>query len=182
MDNIQELYFQASGRHPVDCDLFIHEGTLWVFRARTGKWENLGTDRDPAGYQGTGALEYELSPGIIIRGSPAFVFSLVLRAFYSVPKDKAEDFVKFVYSAFKECGWTGPAESDMHARPGVLEFENTTVHQMSIDDVRPILSQLQDPEFNGWLTVENKDYVRFLNVRNAHSISVYETGSAKQQP
>jgi hypothetical protein len=171
---IATLFQERTGRQPKNAELFLNEGMLWVWRAQRRVWEHLGTQEDPAGFQGTGMMEYELQDGILVRGSPAFVFSLVFRAFYGIDEDKAKDLVQFLYEAFKECGWRGPAETDVDARPGSVHFLGAVTTKRTVADLRPIYSQLQDPELNGWVAVESDEGTSFHNVQKLDEIQIIE--------
>jgi len=175
-------YLDTAKRQPKDKEIFLDEGSLWVYRgvAPMGVWELLGPPEEP-GFQGSGALHFELQPGLMVVGTPSFVLHLVFRAFYRLTDAGAKDLTSMIYAMFKECGWRGPCESDNQAVPGTVsvntEGASKIVHEL--DDVRPVYSQLQDPGFNGWLSLESVvpeplrgNATDFINVARSLSIRI----------
>jgi hypothetical protein len=178
--DVQTTYNHTMNRPPQEKELFLFEGALYVYRGAfpAGRWRSLGAVAEE-NVPELGLLDFELQEGIVARGTPSFVLSLLLRAFYGVTDEQAPELVGCIYNVFRECGWKGPAESDDQKIPGTVEVTDghgDSVH--NVDDLRVIFAQLQDPEFNGWLsfdmerTPETPSSTIFLSVGNAHRVKL----------
>lgn len=172
-------FIERAGRPPRDREVFLDDdlGTLWVHRGThpSGRWENVGAPKD-AQMKGLGCLQFELAPGIMLEGPPPFVLQIVFRTHLGLKETDAKDVVDLIYNVFREAHWRGPAESDNEARPGgvTVTWKDQT-EGVQVEDVRPILSQLQDPEFSGYLAVPmSPTKTTFIAVQNALSIEVAE--------
>jgi len=172
--DLQATYNQINNRPPGDREIFLHEGELAVYRGMfpSGRWESLGASVEE-GVPPLGLLDFEMGNGIIARGTPTFVMKLMLRAFEGIEEKRAAEVVSTIYNIFRECGWRGPAESDDRAIPGSVDIDETVY---DVDDIRVIYAQLQDPEFNGWLSFESErtpetpSCTTFVSVGNARQI------------
>lgn len=182
--NIPTKFQQIAQRPPHDREIFLDDGSLWVYRGifPTGTWEDLGPGNEPNVVE-SAALHFELQNGIEVYGSPGFVLRLVLRAFYRVKADESKELVDFIFRVFKECGWSGPTMSDNVAVPGTVfvELPDFTTKIQEADDLRPVLSQLHNPEFNGWLNFQvTTTYAPrkelFINILKAMSVTVAPSG------
>ena len=166
-------FAEKCGRNPSLRELFILDGQLYVFRGGPTQWEHLAPVEDPHATVEVGCLEFELQPGIVVRGTPGFIISLALRAFYGIKASDAGEFASLVPNIFKECGWRGPVESEFVPIPGTVsvQFRDRTIENRTAD-IRPVHVSLQDPDFSGWLALEDGENVRFINVSQAEAIDV----------
>lgn len=167
-------FMSKAGRPPHTGEIYFDGDMLYVHRGvhPTGRWEQLGPPKDP-GFQGIGRLQFELLEGIVIEGSPSWVIQMVLRALYGFQPDKATEFADLLYRIFKECGWKVPAETDNEAVPGhLMVIRPDTAKEFQVEDIRPILSQLQSPELNGFISVEQGAKTTFLHLGTAMEVEV----------
>lgn len=150
--------------------------TLWVYSGTypSGHWLKLDPRTDVV--QGLGSLQFELAPGIVIEGPPAYVLDLLLRSHLLVTAKEAVGYVDLIYNIFREAGWRGPAETNVNAVPGrITVASNCRSYACDLPDVRSLFSQLQSPEFNGFLSIEEKPGTTvFVSVRDAHTIKIEE--------
>lgn len=171
---ITTVFIQKAGFPPRTGEIYFDENMLWVYRGchPTGRWDQLGPCKDP-GFQGLGRLQFELLEGILIEGSPKWVIQMVLRAFYSMTEEKANELADLMYRIFKECGWKIPTETDNEAVPGHLMIVRPdTTREFKVEDIRPILSQLQSPELNGFVSVEQGAKTTFVYLGGALEVEV----------
>jgi hypothetical protein len=181
-----EIFLQRTGRPPRDGELFFDGDMLFVLRGShpVGTWEKLGPSTEP-GFEGLGKLQFELLEGVIIEGSPAWVLQMLLRAYYRLREPEAVQLADLVFRIFKECGWRGPTETDNEAVPGsvVCTFEDST-KEYKVDDIRPVLSQIQDPQFNGFLSVEQNEgrTTNFVQIGRATVVEVHRDDDRGARP
>lgn len=168
------LFMSKAGRPPRTNEVFFDGDMLHAYRGvhPTGKWEQLGPTKDP-GFQGVGRLQFELLEGILIEGSPSWVIQMVLRALYGFQTEKAVEFADLLYRIFKECGWKIPTETDNEAVPGHLTvIRPDNFREFKVEDIRPILSQLQSPDMNGFISVEQGAKTTFVYLGGAQEVEV----------
>lgn len=173
-NELTPVFMSKAGRAPRTGEIYFDGDMLHVYRGvhPTGKWEQLGPTKDP-GFQGVGRLQFELLEGILIEGSPSWVIQMVLRAIYGFQPEKATEFADLLYRVFKECGWKVPAETDNEAVPGhLMVIRPDTAKEFKVEDIRPILSQLQSPELNGFVSVEQGSKTTFVYLGNAMEVEV----------
>ena len=171
---ITTIFIKKAGYPPHNGEIYFDEEMLWVYRGNhpMGKWERLGPCKDP-GFQGLGRLQFELLEGILIEGSPKWVIQMVLRAFYAMTEEKANELADLMYRIFKECGWKIPTETDNEAVPGhLMVIRPDTAKEFKVEDIRPILSQLQSPELNGFVSVEQGSKTTFVYLGGALEVEV----------
>jgi hypothetical protein len=177
-------FMSKAGRAPRTGEIFFDNDMLHVYRGvhPTGRWEELGPPKDP-GFQGIGRLQFELLEGILIEGSPAWVIQMVLRALYGFQPDKANDFADLLFRIFKECGWKIPTETDNEAVPGFLTvIRPDTSQEFQVEDIRPILSQLQSPELNGFISVEQGAKTSFISLGGILGLEVSRENKETEVP
>lgn len=178
-------FLKRANRPPRENEVFFDGSMLWVHREAArpvGRWEMLGPSVDP-GFHGLGKLQFEIIDGVLIEGSPTWVIQMILRAFYRLKEAEAKQLADLIFRIFKECGWKGPAESDNEAVPGTVlcEFEQST-RELSVEDIRPVLSQLQDPQFNGFLSLEQALKTIFVHIGRANAVEVIRDNDRVRVP
>lgn len=172
MDALTAKFVEGAGRPPQEKEIQVENGSLFVYRGAhpTGRWYPLGPPEMP-GFTGAEQAQFEIRPGIVLTGPPAFIVQTVLQADYGASAKDADDLVQFIFKVIKGAGWKGSMETDVEAVPGTVVVDDG--FPVDLPDIRPVLTQLQAPDFNGWLSIVQADGVTFVNVGRSNKIRVY---------
>lgn len=181
--NIQELFHQTTQRNPAHRELFVHDGHIHVYHEALRRWTDLGEPTEPGAVPDVGSLQFEIQQGIIIEGSPQFVIRFMMRAFFNFGIPEAQDVSDTLYKIFRECGWRGPIESENENVAGqiILEAEGKFEVIHVVDDLRIVMAQMTDPNFNGWLQFEFDGEVQFIQTGHMRRIKVLKVPAKKRK-
>lgn len=179
-NEVTAKFSELSGRRPEDGDLFEVEGHLLLHSSprpsplKPSIWVDLG----PLVEEVPDPIECDLGNECIVSGSPAHVLTMALRVWYRIPEGDARKFAPFAMDVLSKAGWIGPHDTRVDPVPGVvLVTHSDRTDQFLADDVRHLPSQIQSPEFNGFLVFEDMrttkvQTTRALNISEARMVEI----------
>lgn len=158
-ERLSDLYEEVYGERPKIGAMVTPDGeTVYIYQSR----EKHGVRPAPASWYplcpvvsgDKGArVEFEIYPDLVIESSPQGLMEVLLVA-QGVPVTSAVDTVECFFRILKECGWTGPLGQTPIKIPGdVLVTWGGSTENFTCPDLRPVFSQLRDPDFTGLLEV-----------------------------
>lgn len=173
MSEIQEackaLYEQVYEAAPKDGCLVTPDGdTVYLFRG--GSWRPLCPV--VSGEPGE-RMEFEIFPDLVIESDPKGLMEIVMTAAGMEPANSVE-VAKLFFRIFQEAGWSGPATQLPDKVPGnVCVSWYDSSEAKDVDDIRPVLSQLHDGEFNGMLVARTTTGETYCwNTRSCRTVEV----------
>ncbi len=151
--------------------IYWYDPTAVTETPRGGDWKPLCpvVSGDPAE-----RVEFEIFPDLIIESDPHGLMEVILAAQGIEGKTSVET-VDLFFKLLKECGWVGPLTQIPGKAPGdVFVVRRGGKENISTPNIKPVLSQLRNPEFTGILEVPTEDGSVFVNLKDVHEIWIEE--------
>lgn len=173
MDELQDtcsaLFEQVYEQQPTPGALVTPDGeTVYIYR--DGGWKPICPV--VSGVPGE-RVEFEIYPDLVIESDPAGLMEVLLVIQGIDPKHAIET-AKLFFKIIKETGWKGPVEQLPSTVPGDVYVDwHDYADTQPVIDIRPVLSQLKDPNFNGILVAEKEDgEIYAWNMKDIKTVSV----------
>lgn len=144
---LSEEYVGVFSRRPAGSDLIALDGWVYKYVAAIRPANVLGIWKMICRQVESPGIDFVLAEHVAVTLPPDKLIVALLLAKTPMGAEQANEMVQAIIAILTIAGWTHPDSAALEPLPGTVAFlKRDDARSVAVDDLRPVLAMLQDPE------------------------------------